>query len=111
MNTAAATRVIDTSGAISQLPFKASMTRGYASDLRNQGQWYMNEADRIENGTSATWSSSRGDLRQRGRRQQRRSPGRAANADRVRPTRTMSAAMSWSKARPASRPGRSPTTI
>ena len=36
------------------------MTRGYASDLRNQGQWYLNEADRIENGTSATWSSSRG---------------------------------------------------
>ncbi|WP_020997443.1 conjugal transfer protein TraG N-terminal domain-containing protein [Sphingomonas sp. ERG5] len=52
--------VIDSSGAISQLPFKASMTRGYASDLRNQGQWYMNEAERIENGTSATWSSSRG---------------------------------------------------
>lgn len=53
-------RVIDTSGAISQLPFKASMTRGYASDLRNQGQWYLNEADRIENGTSATWSSTHG---------------------------------------------------
>jgi hypothetical protein len=53
-------RVIDTSGAISQLPFKASMTRGYASDMRNQGQWYMNEANRIENGTSATWSSTRG---------------------------------------------------
>ncbi len=53
-------RVIDTGGAISQLPFKASMTRGYASDLRGQGQWYLNEADRIENGTSATWSSSRG---------------------------------------------------
>lgn len=52
--------VIDSSGAISQLPFKASMTRGYTSDLRNQGQWYMNEAERIENGTSATWSSSRG---------------------------------------------------
>jgi len=53
-------RVIDTNGAISQLPFKASMTRGYASDLRNQGQWYLNEADRIENGTSASWSSTRG---------------------------------------------------
>ncbi|AKM12212.1 conjugal transfer protein TraG N-terminal domain-containing protein [Croceicoccus naphthovorans] len=53
-------RVFDTSGAISQLPFKASMTRGYASDLRNQGQWYLNEADRIENGTSASWSSTRG---------------------------------------------------
>ncbi|AXU21493.1 conjugal transfer protein TraG (plasmid) [Novosphingobium sp. THN1] len=53
-------RVIDTSGAISQLPFKASMTRGYASNLRNQGQWYLNEADRIENGTSATWSSAHG---------------------------------------------------
>lgn len=53
-------RVFDTSGAISQLPFKASMTRGYASDLRNQGQWYLNEADRIENGTSASWSSTLG---------------------------------------------------
>ncbi|MGE8135625.1 conjugal transfer protein TraG N-terminal domain-containing protein [Novosphingobium subterraneum] len=53
-------RVIDTSGAISQWPFKASMTRGYASDLRNQGQWYLNEADRIENGTSASWSSTHG---------------------------------------------------
>lgn len=53
-------RVIDTSGAISQLPFKASMTQGYASDLRNQGQWYLNEADRIENGTSASWSSTHG---------------------------------------------------
>lgn len=53
-------RVYDTSGAISQLPFKASMSRGYASDLRSQGQWYLSEADRIENGTSATWSSSRG---------------------------------------------------
>ena len=53
-------RVIDTSGAISQLPFKASMTRGYASDLRTQGQWYLNEADRIENGTSTSWSGTRG---------------------------------------------------
>lgn len=52
--------VIDTGGAISQLPFKATMTSGYASDLRNQGQWYLNEADRIENGASTTWSSSRG---------------------------------------------------
>lgn len=53
-------RVIDTNGAISQLPFKASMTRGYASDLRNQGQWYLNEADRIEDGTSASWNSTHG---------------------------------------------------
>lgn len=53
-------RVYDTSGAISQLPFKATMSRGYATDLRSQGQWYMNEADRIENGTSASWSSSHG---------------------------------------------------
>lgn len=52
--------VVDTSGAISQLPFKATMTSGYAADLRNQGQWYLNEADRIENGASTTWSSSRG---------------------------------------------------
>lgn len=52
--------VVDTSGAISQLPFKASMTSGYAADLRNQGQWYLNEADRIENGTTATSSSTHG---------------------------------------------------
>lgn len=52
--------VVETSGAISQLPFKATMTSGYAADLRNQGQWYLNEADRIENGASTTWSSSRG---------------------------------------------------
>lgn len=52
--------VVDTSGAISQLPFKATMTSGYATDLRNQGQWYLNEAGRIENGVSTTWTSSRG---------------------------------------------------
>lgn len=52
--------VIDTNAAISQLPFKPTMTRGYATDLRSQGQWYMNEADRIENGTSESWTSSRG---------------------------------------------------
>ncbi|MDP3549655.1 MAG: conjugal transfer protein TraG N-terminal domain-containing protein [Novosphingobium sp.] len=55
-----ARNVVDTSGAISQLPFKATMTSGYAADLRNQGQWYLNEADRIENSVSTTWSSSRG---------------------------------------------------
>ncbi len=52
--------VIDTNAAISQLPFKPTMTRGYATDLRSQGQWYMNEADRIENGTSESWTSSKG---------------------------------------------------
>lgn len=52
--------VIDTNAAISQLPFKPTMSRGYATDLRSQGQWYMNEADRIENGTSTTWTSSKG---------------------------------------------------
>lgn len=52
--------VIDTNAAISQLPFKPTMTRGYATDLRSQGQWYMNEADRIENGTSTSWASSKG---------------------------------------------------
>ncbi len=51
--------VIDSSGGISQLPFKPMMTASYASDLRMQGQNYLNEADRIENGTSTTWSSSR----------------------------------------------------
>ncbi|MFD1765237.1 conjugal transfer protein TraG N-terminal domain-containing protein [Sphingorhabdus buctiana] len=51
--------VIDSSGGISQLPFKPMMTAGYASDLRMQGQNYLNEADRIENGTSTTWSSSK----------------------------------------------------
>ena len=52
--------VIDTNAAISQLPFKPTMSRGYATDLRSQGQWYMNEADRIENGTSTIWTSSKG---------------------------------------------------
>lgn len=51
--------VIDSSGGISQLPFKPMMTSGYASDLRMQGQNYLNEADRIENGTSTSWSSSK----------------------------------------------------
>jgi conjugal transfer mating pair stabilization protein TraG len=52
--------VIDTNAAMSQLPFKPTMTRGYATDLRSQGQWYLNEADKIENGTSSSWTSSRG---------------------------------------------------
>jgi conjugal transfer mating pair stabilization protein TraG len=52
--------VIDTNAAISQLPFKPTMTRGYATDLRSQGQWYLSEADKIENGTSSSWTSSKG---------------------------------------------------
>ncbi|KHS42322.1 MULTISPECIES: conjugal transfer protein TraG N-terminal domain-containing protein [Novosphingobium] len=52
--------VIDTNAAMSQLPFKPTMTRGYATDLRSQGQWYLNEADKIENGTSSSWTSSKG---------------------------------------------------
>lgn len=52
--------VIDANAAISQLPFKPTMTRGYATDLRSQGQWYLSEADKIENGTSASWTSSKG---------------------------------------------------
>ena len=52
--------VIDTNAAMSQLPFKPTMTRGYATDLRSQGQWYLSEADKIENGTSASWTSSKG---------------------------------------------------
>ncbi|MDE2441916.1 MAG: conjugal transfer protein TraG N-terminal domain-containing protein, partial [Betaproteobacteria bacterium] len=52
--------VIDTNTAISQLPFKPTMTRGYATDLRSQGQWYLSEADKIENGTSSSWTSSKG---------------------------------------------------
>jgi conjugal transfer mating pair stabilization protein TraG len=36
-NTAQGHSVIDSNAAISQLPFKASMTRGYATDLRNAG--------------------------------------------------------------------------
>ncbi|PKP95606.1 MAG: conjugal transfer protein TraG, partial [Alphaproteobacteria bacterium HGW-Alphaproteobacteria-13] len=39
--------VIDTNAAMSQLPFKPTMTRGYATDLRSQGQWYLSEADKI----------------------------------------------------------------
>jgi len=55
--------VIDSSGGISQLPFKPLMTSGYASDLRIQGQNYLNEADRIENGTSTSWSSTKSAFR------------------------------------------------
>jgi conjugal transfer mating pair stabilization protein TraG len=70
--------VIDTNAAISQLPFKPTMTRGYATDLRSQGQWYLNEADKIENGTSSSWTSSKGPVRQCGHRDKRcvRSPAR-----------------------------------
>jgi conjugal transfer mating pair stabilization protein TraG len=52
--------VIDTNAAMSQLPFKPTMTSGYATDLRSQGQWYLSEADKIENGTSTSWTSSKG---------------------------------------------------
>ena len=52
--------VIDANAAMSQLPFKPTMTRGYATDLRSQGQWYLNEADKIENGSSTSWTSSKG---------------------------------------------------
>jgi conjugal transfer mating pair stabilization protein TraG len=52
--------VIDANAAISQLPFKPTMTSGYATDLRSQGQWYLSEADKIENGTSTSWTSSKG---------------------------------------------------
>jgi conjugal transfer mating pair stabilization protein TraG len=45
---------------MSQLTFKPTMTRGYATDLRSQGQWYLSEADKIENGTSTSWTSSKG---------------------------------------------------
>jgi conjugal transfer mating pair stabilization protein TraG len=55
--------VIDSSGGMSQLPFKPMMTAGYASDLRMQGQNYLNEADRIENGTSTSWSSIQSSFR------------------------------------------------
>jgi len=52
--------VIDANAAMSQLPFKPTMTSGYATDLRSQGQWYLSEADKIENGTSTSWTSSKG---------------------------------------------------
>jgi conjugal transfer mating pair stabilization protein TraG len=55
--------VVDSSGGMSQLPFKPMMTAGYASDLRMQGQNYLNEADRIENGTSTSWSAIRSSFR------------------------------------------------
>jgi conjugal transfer mating pair stabilization protein TraG len=55
--------VIDSSGGMSQLPFKPTMTSGYASDLRMQGQNYLNEADRIENGTSTSWSAIKSSFR------------------------------------------------
>jgi conjugal transfer mating pair stabilization protein TraG len=52
--------VIDINAAMSQLPFKPTMTSGYATDLRSQGQWYLSEADKIENGSSTSWTSSKG---------------------------------------------------
>lgn len=52
--------VMNASGGMDVLPFKPTFTRGYTSDLRAQGQQYLNEADRIENGTSTSWVSSRG---------------------------------------------------
>jgi len=52
--------VVNSSGGMDVLPFSAKFSRGYTSDLRQQGQEFLSEADRIENGTSTTWSSSRG---------------------------------------------------
>lgn len=52
--------VVNASGGMDVLPFKPAFTRGYTSDLRTQGQQYLNEADRIENGTSTSWVSSKG---------------------------------------------------
>jgi conjugal transfer mating pair stabilization protein TraG len=52
--------VVNASGGMDVLPFKPMFNRGYTSDLRAQGQEFLAEADRIENGTSQTWVSSRG---------------------------------------------------
>lgn len=52
--------VVNSSGGMDVLPFKPMFSRGYTSDLRAQGQEFMNEADRIENGTSSTFTYSRG---------------------------------------------------
>ena len=101
--------VIDASGAISQLPFKATMTRGYASDLRNQGQWYLNEADRIENGTSTTWSSSRGRFGSEVAASSQVTGSRSESGSRASDTHNVGGNSS-SKARRASRPARSPMT-
>jgi conjugal transfer mating pair stabilization protein TraG len=89
--------VIDTNAAISQLPFKPTMTRGYATDLRSQGQWYLNEADKIENGTSSSWTSSKGQFGSAVTATSDVSRGPGAKAVRAHPIPTMSAATLWSK--------------
>ena len=50
--------IMDSSGGMSQLPFKPMWNSGYTSEMRQQGQWYLNEADRMEAGLSNTASQS-----------------------------------------------------
>ncbi|NBW75750.1 MAG: conjugal transfer protein TraG [Sphingomonadaceae bacterium] len=52
--------VMNASGGIDLLPFKPMWNQGYTSNLRAQGQAYLNEADRIENSTAETWRSGTG---------------------------------------------------
>jgi conjugal transfer mating pair stabilization protein TraG len=101
--------VIDTNAAISQLPFKPTMTRGYASDLRAQGPWSMTRPTK-----SRTVPRPVGAVRRAGSAARSPRPAmyraRAARTARGPRTRTMSGAMWSSKAPRAVLPARSPTT-
>ena len=50
--------IMDSSGGMSQLPFKPMWNSGYTSEMRQQGQWYLNEADRMEAGLSNSVAQS-----------------------------------------------------
>ena len=52
--------VMNASGGMDVLPFKPQWSQGYTSNLRQQGQAYLNEADRLDNSTAETWRSSTG---------------------------------------------------
>lgn len=52
--------VMNASGGMDVLPFKPQWSQGYSSNLRTQGQAYLNEADRIENANAETWRNSTG---------------------------------------------------
>lgn len=52
--------VMNASGGMDVLPFKPMWNQGYTSNLRAQGQAYLNEAERLENANAETWRQSSG---------------------------------------------------
>lgn len=52
--------VMNASGGMDVLPFKPMWNQGYTSNLRAQGQAYLNEAERLENANAETWRHSTG---------------------------------------------------